>query len=59
MKHEMQHPDSPTWCIYCGRFDIWCKPDEDCDGEEKYGKFDSRTPEVYERMYQDIFGNGD
>lgn len=25
MKHERQHPDNPTWCVHCGRFD----PSED------------------------------
>lgn len=54
MKHEMQHEDSPTWCLHCGTFAHNCKPDDECDGEE--GKFDSRNPEVYERMYLDIFG---
>ena len=53
MKHQFQHPDSPTWCIHCGRFAHLCGS-EDCDGTE--GSFDSRTPEVFERMFQDIFG---
>jgi hypothetical protein len=56
MKHKLEHEDSPTWCIYCGRFDYNCGPEE-CDGEEKYGQLDSRTPEVYGRMFQDIFGS--
>jgi len=35
MKHEMQHPDSPTWCRHCHTFDYNCKPDEECDGKDK------------------------
>lgn len=53
MKHELQHPDSPTWCISCGRFDHNCEPDEDCPGVD--GTFDSRNPEVFRRMYQSMF----
>jgi len=54
MKHLMQHPDSPTWCVNCGTFDIYC--DGDCEAEPT-AEFDSRVPENFERMFNDLFGS--
>jgi len=53
MNHVMQHPDSPTWCIHCGRFDVYC--DGDCTAEPT-GRFNSFNPEVFVRMAHEIFG---
>lgn len=53
MKHELQHPDSPTWCCACGLFDHACRMNEECHGVN--AAFDSRVPEVFRRMYQAMF----
>jgi hypothetical protein len=55
MNHEMQHHDSPTWCIHCGTFDIYC--DGECDSDRS-GKYDSGKPENYARMFREVFGVG-
>lgn len=23
-RHRMAHATSPTWCVACGTFDVWC-----------------------------------
>lgn len=23
-RHRMRHGNSPTWCVACGTFDVWC-----------------------------------
>ncbi len=55
MKHELQHTDSPTWCIHCGTFDIYCA-DNECDSVAREGRFDSRVPSNFNRMLGNIFG---
>ena len=37
--HEMQHADSPTWCVHCGTFDIYCQS-YPCEGKRER-KYDS------------------
>jgi len=32
MKHKLQHPELPTWCIYCGTFAEYCDNEEECTG---------------------------
>jgi hypothetical protein len=56
MKHEhkMQHPSSPTWCIFCGTFDIYAKTTE-CT-VDRSGRFDSTKRVNFERMARSIFG---
>jgi hypothetical protein len=55
MKHEMQHPDSPTWCIHCGTFDIYAETTE-CAAEPTRA-FDSRIPGTFDRMLRGVFGD--
>ncbi len=52
MVHVLQHADSPTWCVLCGRFDMYCG-ENDCPGGER--RFDSDKPENYKRMIADLF----
>jgi hypothetical protein len=53
MKHQLQHEDSPTWCVNCGLFDHACRMNEECQGVD--GSFDARVSEVFRRMYQSMF----
>lgn len=39
LTHQRQHPDPPTWCIHCGRFD----PDETAECGGRLQAFDSST----------------
>ena len=55
MNHELQHAESPTWCIHCGRFDFSCKDVNECT-TERTGRFDSRAPENFQRMFCETFG---
>ncbi len=34
MSHEMQHETAPTWCKWCGRFDVYCRADDECKPRE-------------------------
>lgn len=52
--HEMKHGDSPTWCIHCGTFDIYCAVRSCTD--ERSGKYDSRKPASYRNIIEDTFG---
>ena len=53
--HEMQHPDSPTWCIHCGTFDIYCDGSE-CT-ENQIGQYNAA---VHAReMFTGLFGLSD
>lgn len=54
MQHEMQHPDSPTWCIHCGTFDIYCEAYA-CTAS-RAARFDSREQENAQRMFGEFFG---
>ena len=51
--HEMQHADSPTWCIHCGTFDIYCAITDCIPKQER--RFDMRDPEVWQRTLDSIF----
>lgn len=51
--HELQHIDSPTWCVNCGRFDVYC--DDECAAPPTR-RFDSAIRSNRERMYEEIFG---
>lgn len=46
--HEMQHEDSPTWCIHCGTFDIYCG--YICTAKERSSRYDSRIQENFVRI---------
>jgi len=50
MKHQFQHPDSPTWCIHCSTFDTHCIPDEECPAEPT-GKYDYTKPENLDNFF--------
>lgn len=52
--HELQHSDSPTWCVHCGTFDIYCSGTE-CRGE-RTRRFDTDIPGNARRMAEDFFG---
>ncbi len=52
--HKMQHPDSPTWCVICGTFDIYCDTTP-CSGEGD--DFNFNKPENYVRNMKDLFGD--
>lgn len=54
-EHVFQHLDSPTWCVNCGRFDLYCKGE--CDGAATR-TFDSCVPANWDRMYEECFGAG-
>lgn len=54
MKHKMQHPDAPTWCVYCGTFDHNCEPEEECDAQDSVEKWNSETN--FGEMFSHIFG---
>lgn len=45
-QHEMQHPESPTWCIHCGTFDVFCAGIA-CT-EDRSGQFDNRKHSLKE-----------
>lgn len=53
MTHEMQHPDSPTWCVHCGTFDMWCDT-ADCIVDREVRKFDMTRN--WGAMFRSIFG---
>ena len=56
MEHELQHEDSPTWCVHCGTFDIYCATST-CSAQDRNARlFDSRLPGMARRMYLDFFG---
>ncbi len=40
-EHEMCHKEYPTWCIHCGRFDVYCPTGHQCTGDE-CGKFEAK-----------------
>ena len=52
--HEMQHPDSPTWCIHCGTFDIYCGSMECVSDRGR--RFDMSDPTTWERTATWFFG---
>jgi hypothetical protein len=52
--HEMQHMSSPTWCIHCGTFDLYC--DSPCLASVRNGRFDSRDSTNWHRMFAVVFG---
>lgn len=52
-KHELQHPDAPTWCVNCGKFDVYCN--SECAAEPTR-EFDSSVPANHDRMLRDLFG---
>ncbi len=54
--HEMQHSDSPTWCIMCGIFDQHAK-NYPCV-EDRSGKYDASKPDARERFMNAVFGDG-
>lgn len=55
-KHELLHSDSPTWCLHCGTYDIYCA-DSVCDVVDREARaFDTRLPGRAERMFCDTFG---
>lgn len=54
-QHVFQHSDSPTWCVNCGRFDVFCT--NECS-EPETRKFDSAVQANFDRMYEDFFGTG-
>ena len=56
MKHKFQHPDEPTWCVYCGTFKRNCIPDEECDAVTDEERFDSSKPENFTRMADELLG---
>jgi hypothetical protein len=51
--HEMQHPDSPTWCIHCGTFDVYCGF-KDCVSDRER-RFDMSVPENWKRTLRSVF----
>lgn len=51
--HEMQHPNSPTWCVHCGTFDIYAEGE--CDGPRDR-RFDASAPANFDRMVRALFG---
>lgn len=51
-EHVMQHPDSPTWCVHCGTFDIYCVGRSCAD--EQTGEYDSAVNG--RKMFTDLFG---
>ena len=53
MNHVMQHKNSPTWCIHCGTFDIYCQGK--CISEPS-GKYNSELPGNAERIFKETFG---
>jgi hypothetical protein len=53
-QHELQHLDSPTWCVHCGTFDIYCDR-YSCTGSRDR-KYDTALPGVAVRMARDMFG---
>ena len=57
MKHIMQHADSPTWCIHCGTFDIYCATTPCVD--EQQGRWDASTEENRARMFSRVYGFGE
>jgi len=58
-KHELQHEESPTWCVMCGTFDTWCKGNS-CTGYqgEFTRRFDTSQPDNYSWLGESIFGSG-
>jgi hypothetical protein len=54
-RHEMQHPNSPTWCIRCGTFDIYCGSTE-CVSTLAYRQFDMKEPANWRRTLVSVFG---
>jgi len=50
--HEMQHPDSPTWCVHCGTFD--CFRDRVTCTAERNRQYDSKLNAP--RMLKELFG---
>lgn len=36
--HEMAHADAPTWCRWCGTFDVYCRDGEACPRQDRSGK---------------------
>lgn len=53
-EHVMQHPESPTWCIHCGTFDVYCEY-EPCVSEQA-GRYDCAKPGIKARMFREVFG---
>lgn len=53
-KHELQHEDSPIWCVHCRTFDIYCEG-RSCT-TERGRKYDTAIPGVAVRMATNLFG---
>jgi hypothetical protein len=54
-QHQLQHPDSPTWCIGCGCFDTHIDSDYPCPSPGS-NKYDTRIEENYIRLFESLFG---
>lgn len=54
MKHEMQHTDGPTWCKWCGTFDVYCRDDDECGREEK-PQYDFDDADNFARQFRAMF----
>lgn len=57
MKHEAQHPDSPTWCVHCGTFDIYFATGECSPVRDR--RFDSNVESNFERIATGLFGKAE
>jgi hypothetical protein len=52
-QHEMQHKDSPTWCVHCGTFDLYASGK--CNAP-RARSFDRAIPKNRRRVFNDVFG---
>ena len=52
--HEMQHPDSPTWCVHCGTFDPYCKVTDCTPNRDRL--FDMSDQANWRRTLVSVFG---
>ncbi len=55
MTCELQHPDPPTWCIWCGTFSCYL-PDECSVPHVGEPRFDNRNGNNVIRVIRDLFG---
>lgn len=56
-RHMMQHPDSPTWCVWCGTFDVYAG--EACPADRTGGpRYDFGVRANAERQAAAMFGCG-
>lgn len=54
--HEFQHPDAPTWCVWCGEFDTYARH-TDCTADRSAGRrFDTRDPDNAARTWGILLG---